>query len=178
MARDGADESDVADCTMGGVEIEIRRNGGVPPFNALVDLGVTAASSFNRLQLLAGADAISKGFADYPLTRDYADAAVRVGLAAIANGISMTRRQAAEAILVEIGAAHWDGMAGYLTRNRTGSLSESQRIVESIKSHLPHTAAAPDLAARMLNGSPKGFPARPAKCAPVSHTVEGLAEEL
>lgn len=58
MARDGADDAGIAECAMRGVELDIRRDGGVPAFNALVDAVVVASISADRGQLLVTLDTI------------------------------------------------------------------------------------------------------------------------
>jgi hypothetical protein len=69
-------------------------------------------------------------------------------------------------------------MPGYIARNRTKDLAASHAIVASVKAKLAQTDAVRDLAGRMRNGSPKGLPARASKAAPVTHTAEGLNEEI
>lgn len=177
MARDSAADVEIAGCTMRGVEMDIRRDGGAPLFPAVVEALVSATASGNGGQLLAAVDGLKSKFSDFPLTRLFAAASEKVGLSAIADGHALSQREAAEKLLVEFASSRCcDGMAGYLTRNRTKNLSASLAIVESIKSELGR--AAPDLADRMLRCSPKGFPARAPKTAPVDHSPKGLDEEL
>jgi hypothetical protein len=179
MARDGAEDLDIAEFVIRGVELDIRRDGGAPAFKSAVENAVAASRSKNAPQLLAGVNAIRREFVDSPLTRHIADAAEKVGLEAITNSLTLTPEHAAKALIVRLGSSRCcDGMTGYVARNRTKNLAESQRIVDSIKSKLAHTGAAQDLTGRMLNCSAKGLPARVAKPAPVPHSVEGLSEEL
>jgi len=170
MARDCADDADVAECVMRGVELDIRRDGGVQAFPVAVELLLVATRSGNNQQLLSGVDAIRRNFADSPLTRHIAAAVERLGLSALAEGRSL---------LVQIAESRCcDGMTGYIARNRSNNLASSRAIVGSIKSKLAQTNAVRDLADRMRNCSPKGLPARAPKVAPVAHSAEGLNEEI
>lgn len=179
MARDGADDADVAECVMRGVELDIRRDGGAPAFSAAIEIVMASTAGFNGQQLLSGADAISRNFVDSPLARHLAKAAELIGLSAIAEGRALSREEASVKLLVQVAASRCcDGMTGYIARNRTKNMAASQTIVESVKSHLGRTAAVRDLADRMQRCSPKGLPARAAKVAPVTHTTDGLNEEL
>ena len=179
MARDGADNSDIAECAIRGVEIDIRRDGGAPAFSVAVDLLVLASRGGNCQQLLSGVDAIRLQYADSTLTRHIAAAADRIGLSAITEGLSLCREVASEQLLVQIAESRCcDGMTGYVTRNRTKNLAAGQRLVGSIKAKLSGTNAVRDLGSRMLHCSPKGIPAKAAKVAPVAHTAEGLNEEI
>lgn len=179
MARDGADDADVAECVMRGVELDIRRDGGAPAYPVAVDLLTLASSGgLSGQKLLAGVDAIRRDFVDSPLTRHFAAAVETIGLSAIAEGRSLSREQAARRLLVQVAESRCcDGMTGYVARARTKDLAASHGIVGSIKSKLGQTAAAHDLAARMLNCSPKGLPARAAKGAPMTHSAESLNNE-
>lgn len=176
MARDGADDGDVAECVMRGVELDIKRDNGAPAFSVAVDAILLASGGGdNGQRLLASADAIRRDFVDSPLTRHFAAAMETVGLSAIAEGCSLSRQQAAEKLIVHFAESRCcDGMTGYVARNRTKDVSASHEIVGSIKSKLGQAFATHDLAARMLNCSPKGLPAKAARISPVSHTVEGL----
>ena len=180
MARDGADNADVAECVMRGVELDIRRDGGAPAFTEAVDLVVAACRSANGSQLLAGVDATRQKFVDSPLTRHIAEAAAKTGLAGIAAGNIPSREQAARELLVRIGASRCcDGMTGYVARHRTkNNVREGNAVVGDIKARLGQTFAVKDLANRMLNCSQKGLPARVPKAASVSHSADGLNEEL
>jgi len=179
MARDGADDADVAECVMRGVELDIRRDGGAPAFPVAVELLVVASCVGNNLQLLSGVDAIRRDFVDSPLTRHIAAAVETLGLTAFAEGRSLSAEEASEKLLVQIAQSRCcDGMTGYIARNRTRDLSASQAIVGSIKANLAQTNAVRELAVRMLNCSPKGLPARAPKASPVTHTAEGLSEEI
>ncbi len=179
MARDGADDAAVAEFVVRGVELDIKRDGGAPAFRTAVELLMVASSSGNSRQLLSGADAIGRNFVDSPLTRHIAAAVETLGLSALAEGHSLSAEHASEKLLVQIAESRCcDGMTGYIARNRTKDLAASQEIVASIKAHLPQTYAVRDLAARMLNCSPKGLPARAPKASPMAHTVAGLDEEI
>jgi hypothetical protein len=179
MARDGADDTDVAECVMRGVELDIRRDGGAPAFPVEVDLVVTASLSGNHQWLLSGVDAIGRGFVDSPLTRHIGEAVNKVALSAIAEGRALSKVQAAEKLLVQIAESRCcDGMTAYIARHRTGNLAASHAVIDSIKAKLPQTIAVHDLADRMRNCSPKGLPARAPKTPQVSHTAEGLDEEI
>lgn len=179
MARDGANEADIAECVMRGVELDIRRDGGTPAFPTAVALLVAQSGCGNSQQLLSGGDSIRKEFADSPLTRHIAAAVDTVGLSAITQGRSLSPQSASEQLLVQIAQSRCcEGMTGYVARNRTKNFAAGQMIVHSIKEKLPQTSAVRDLASRMQNCSSKGLPARAPKSAPVAHTADGLTEEL
>lgn len=179
MARDGADDADVAECVMRGVELDIKRDGGAPAFPVAVELLVVASCGGNNLQLLSGVDAIRKDFVDSPLTRHVAAAVETLGLSALAEGRSLTAEHASEKLLVQIAESRCcDGMTGYIARNRTKDLAVSHAIVVSVKAKLAQTDAVRDLAGRMRKCSPKGLPGRAPKASPVAHTAEGLNEEI
>lgn len=179
MARDGADNADVAECVMRGVELDIKRDGGAPAFPVAVNILLLTCGGGGDIQrLLAGVDAIRRDFVDSPLTRHFAAAVEKVGLSAIAEGQRLTREQAERKILVQVAESRCcDGMTGYVARKRTNDLGASHTIVESIKLKLGQTAAVRDLAARMRNCSSKGMPAKPVKLAPVTHSAESLNNE-
>ena len=179
MARDGANDADIAECVMRGVELDIRRDGGAPAFSALIEVVMAATAVGNSHQLMSDVDGISRNFVDSPLTRHFANAAELIGLSTIAEGRTLSRAQVSLKLLAQFAESRCcDGMTGYIARNRTKDLDASQKTIESIKSHLSRTAAASDLADRMQRCSPKGLPARIAKTAPVVHTADGLSEEL
>lgn len=179
MARDGADSADVAECVMRGVELDIRRDGGAPAYSAAVEILLAATAGGDSQQVLKGADVLNRTFVDSPLTRHFAKAVELVGLSAIANGHALSWQEASEKLLAQFAESRCcDGMTGYIARNRTKAMGGSQAIVESIKSHLGHTASVRDLAERMQRCSANGLPARAAKVAPVAHTADGLNEEL
>ena len=71
MVRDGADDSDVAETVMRGVERDIRRDGGAPAFPVAVDLLVLISSCGDDggARLLTAADNIRRDFVESPLTR-------------------------------------------------------------------------------------------------------------
>lgn len=176
MTRDAADDSDVAECVIRGVELDIRRDGGAPSFKAAVALIVTGSTP---QMLLLGGDEIRQKYVDSPLTRHLAEGAVKVGLEAFKLGKRYSTEQAAQALVVQLGISRCcDGMGGYITRHRTKNLADSQTVIKSIKEKLPSTHAAQSLASRMLNCSPKGLPARPPKGPRLEHTAQGLDEEL
>jgi len=179
MARDGADDLAVAECVVRGVELDIKRDGGCPAFRTAMEVLIAASSGGTGQLLISGVDAITKSFADSPLTRHIADAVEKLGTAALAEGHSLSPERASEKILVQIAESRCcDGMVGYIARNRTKDLAASQGVVDSIKGKLARTAAVCDLATRMRNCSLKGLPARAPKAAPLAHTAEGLNEEL
>jgi hypothetical protein len=179
MARDGADDTDVAECVIRGVELDIKRDGGAPAFMVAVNLLVIASLNRNSQQLLAGVDAIRRDLVDSPLTRHIAAAVETLGLSALGKENSLAVEQAAEKLLVQIAESRCcDGMAGYIARTRTKDIVASLATVASIKAKLAQTDAVRDLAERMRNCSLKGLPARAPKVAKVAHTVEGLNEEL
>jgi hypothetical protein len=179
MARDGADNADVAECVMRGVELDIRRDGGAPAFPAAVELLLVATASGNRLQILNGVDMLQRDFADNSLTRFFATAAEKVGLSAILEGRALSRQEASERLPVQFAEIRCcNSVSGYAAQH-AGNLSTANcKPTDSIKSHLPRTAAARDLAERMQRCSAKDLPPRAAKGTPVSHTADGLNEEL
>jgi hypothetical protein len=179
LAREGADDVDIAECVMRGVELDIRRDGGTPAFSVAVNLLVSESCDGNSQQLLSSVDAIRREYADSPLTRHIAAAVDTLGFTAITNGRLLTPEGASEQLLVQIAESRCcDGMTGYIARNRTKNLAASQMIVGSIKANLPLTNAVRDLASRMRRCTPKGLPARAPKAAPVAHTADGLNEEI
>lgn len=179
MAREGADEADVAECVMRGVELDIKRNGGAPAFPVAIDLLVVASLSGNSQQLLSGVDAIRRDFVNSPLTRDIAAAVETLGLSAFAEAIPMSVEKASEKLLVHLGSSRCcDGLVAYVARHRTKDIAASLAAIGSIKAKLAQTDAGRDLAGRMRNCSSKGQPARAPKTARVAHTAEGLDEEL
>ena len=119
MAREGADDADIAECVMRGVELDIRRDGGTPAFLVAVNLLVSGSCDGNSQQLLSDVEAIRKEYADSPLTRHIAAAVDTLGLTAITNGRSFTPERASEQLLVQIAESRCcDGMTGYIARNR------------------------------------------------------------
>ncbi len=178
-AREGADGVVVAGAVMEGVERYIKFCGGAPAFVVVVDTLVTACrAGFGGERLLQALDEVQSKFADSPLTRDVASAAEVIGLEAMAGIRNLSRQDAAKLILTRLGERHCDGMLDYVVRRRTGNFAAGREDIASYKSMLQRTPEARELAARMLNGSPKGLPARAAKAAPVAHTADGLNEEL
>jgi len=156
MARDGADVGAVAECVVRGVELDIKRDGGAPAFRTAVEVLVVASNAGNSQQLFSGADAIGREFVDSPLTRHITDAVEKIGLSALAEGHPLSAKDASEKLLVKFAESRCcDGMTGYIARNRTKDLSASQAIVSLIKANFRQTDAVRDLAARMLNSSPK-----------------------
>ena len=179
MARDGADDAAVAECVVRGVELDIKRDGGAPAFRTAVELLIVVSSGGSSRQLLSGVDMIAKDFVDSPLTRHITAAVETLGLSALAEGDRLSAEHASEKLLVQIAESRCcDGMTGYIARNRTKDLAASKAIVSSIKTKLARTDAVRDLAVRMRNCSPKGLPERARKADPVSHTAEGLNEEI
>jgi hypothetical protein len=178
MARDGAHAVDIAECVMKGVELDIKRDGGAPAFLTAVDTLLVGAMSGDGVKLLAGVDLIQRTYADSPLTRHLAAAVQSVGLEAIAESRGLSRKEASKLLLARIAESRCcDGMVGYVAKNRTHNIGESQRIIDSIKDALPMTAAATDLADRMLNCSEKGIPSRPVKLQAVDHSAKSLNDE-
>jgi hypothetical protein len=179
MARESANDADVAECVMRGVELDIKRNGGAPAFPVAVDLLVVASLSGNSQQLLSGVDAIRTNFVDSPLTRDIAAAVETLGLSACSGARPMSVEQASEKLLVHLGASRCcDGLVAYVARHRTKDIAASLAVIASIKAKLGQTDAVRDVAGRMRNCSSKGLPARAPKTARLDHTAEGLDEEL
>jgi hypothetical protein len=164
---------------MRGVERYIKFNGGAPAFNVVVDTVVAACcTDGGGPRLLRDLDGVGSKFADYPLTRDFASAAETIGLTAISEGCRLSRQDVAERLLIHLGQRHCDGMLDYVVRHRTREFVTGRSAVESYKSKLGQASFTPDLAARMRNCSPKGLPARAPKAPPVTHTAEGLNEEI
>ncbi len=179
MAKEGADDQAVAHCVMRGLEIDIRREGGVPGFVALADLITKFAQTGGSAKdVMIGLEGVRRGIVDSPLSRHLVHAAIQMGMRVIREFKNMSRQRVAEGILLRMAESRCcDGMHGYLSRHRTGDPSQSADIVASIKSKLGDSPQAPDLARRMLNGSAKGLPAKAAKQAVVSHTAEDLNNE-
>jgi hypothetical protein len=179
FARDGADAAVVAGCLVSGVERYIKFCGGAPAFVAVADavLAVCCAG-FGGARLFRELDEVGAKFAHSPMTRDIVSAAERIGLETLAQGGRVSRQEVAESILGHIGERQCDAILPYVVRRRTGSLAAGSEDVASYKSCLKQVPEMADLAARMLNSSPKGLPARAAKVTPVSHSADGLNEEL
>lgn len=179
MAREGAADADVAECIMRGVEPDIRRDGGAPSFCPAVELLMLATASCSRSQILDGVDMIQRDFMDFSLTRHFASATEKVGLSAINEGRALSRQEASERLLVQFAESRCcDSVVGYAARYSAETTAANEQPKDSINSHLSQTAAVRDLAERMQRCSPKGLPARAAKVEPVSHTADGLNEEL
>jgi hypothetical protein len=177
-ARSGAADAEVSEIVARGIERDIRRDGGLPAFLSAVDLVVLVsgcADASRRSQLLNGVDRLGRDFADSPLTRHVADAAAKIGLAALNEGRALSRAEAAEMMLAHFGKSRCcNCLTPYLTRNRTQSVKSSAGIVASIAEKLRSTHALPDLAARMLKASPKGLPAKAQKAPPIEHSAVAL----
>ena len=180
MVRDGADNADVAETIVRGVERDIRRDGGLPGFPAAVDI-LLAASQGHRTpqQILDDVEGLGQTFADRALTRDLASAVDSIALEMIRSGEDMSKAQAAEALIVRLAESRCcDGMTGYVARNRTQNVPAAQQLVDEVKGMLPQTLAVRDLASRMLDGNEKGMPARAPNVARLEHSHQGLSEEL
>lgn len=179
MARDVAEDADIAECIMRGVELDIRRDGGAPAFSAAVELLMVATVSGNKLQILDGVDMLQRNFVDFPLTRCFASASEKVGLSAINEGRALSRQEASERLLVQFAEIRCcDSVIGYAKRHPANVPAANEKPRDSIKTHLSHTAGVRDLADRMQRCSPKGLPARAPKASPVAHTAEGLNEQI
>ena len=181
-ARSGADASEVASIVVLGVERDIRRDGGAPAFGPAVDFLVLAAQSSaeNRCnQLLTGVDMLNREYADSPLTRYVADAAAHIGVTCINEGFALSRQIAAERLIAHLARSRCcEGMSPYLTRNLTQSASSSRAIVSYVDAEISKKDSLRDLAARMLNGSPKGLPAKAQKAIPITHSAAALNDEV
>lgn len=179
-ARSGADASEVASIVVLGVERDIRRDGGAPAFGPAVDFLVLAAQSSaeNRCnQLLTGVDMLNREYADSPLTRYVADAAAHIGVTCINEGFALSRQIAAERLIAHLARSRCcEGMTPYLTRNLTQFASSSRAIVSNVDAEISKKVR--DLAARMLNGSPNGIPAKAPKAIPITHSAAALNDEV
>lgn len=177
-ARLGAEDGEVAEIVSLGEERDIRRDGGSPAFSPAVDLIVIVSESTAESrchQLLAGVDGLRRDFADSSLTRYFAAAAETIGLTVVNEGRGLSRMDAAVMLLIHFWRSRCgDGMTSYLTKNRTQSVAQSLAIVGSITSNLARTNALRCLAARMLNASPSGLPAKTPKQPPIEHSAYAL----
>ncbi|MFO1500197.1 MAG: hypothetical protein U1G07_17710 [Verrucomicrobiota bacterium] len=179
-ARDGADDSQVAEIVALGLERDIRRDGGSPAFVQAVGLLVRASESGGEdgtIQLLDGGDSLNRQFADWSLTRNVVSAAQAIGVAVINRGGILTAQEASECLLTHLAQSRCcDNMIPYLTRNRTHSVAKSQAITGSIATHVAINPSLRDLAARMLNASDCGLPPRVARLPPIDHSASALNE--
>lgn len=181
-SRLGADNADVAAIVVLGVERDIRRDGGAPAFCPAVNLLVQASQSSETdgcNQLLASVDILRREFADSPLTRYLASAVEQVGLAAINEGQCFSTLDAAKELLAHLARSRCcDGMAAYLTKHRTNSVSQSQALLASISASISGLSSLDNLAERMLSSSSKGMPAKPPKASPITHLASVLKDEV
>lgn len=175
--RVGADDAVVADIVARGLEREVRMSGGMPAFNPAAQMLAEISNwpgGAGIHQLLSGVDALVRQFSESALTRDVADAALKVGLARLREGRAISAGGASVLLLAEIGKGRCDQLSGYLTRNRTQCPEASAAIISSIKVELCSAASLRDLADRMGKGSAKGLPARAPKTLPIEHSAEAL----
>lgn len=180
-ARVGASESAVAEIAILGVERDIRHGGGAPSFKATIELliDVTCSRVQPRERLLAGIDALNRQFADSSFTRYVSSAAESLGLECLRNGVAPSGEQLATLVLGKlIDSRCCDGITPYITRNRTQSIAESARIVESVKGRVRQSGTLTSLAGRMLNASAKGLPEKAPKANRVSHQASDLQNEV
>ena len=181
-ARTGAKDAEVAEIAALGVERDIRRDGGSPAFCQAVDLLVLISQSADEnrsVHLLTTIDNLGREFADFPLTRYVADAAGKIGLTVINEAQRLSRVEAAGALLTHLARSRClDGMVPYLTKNLTQSVERSIAFVNSVATNLPATNTFQSLAARMLNATPCGLPAKAPKRAPIEHSASALNDEV
>jgi hypothetical protein len=179
-ARDGADDSQIAEIVALGLERDIRRDGGSPAFVPAVELLVRASqlgAQNGIIQLLDGVDNLDRQFADWSLTRNVVSAAQVIGVAVINRGGVFTAQEASEFLLTHLAQSRCcDNMTPYLTKNRTHSAEKSMAITCSIAAHVATRPALRDLAARMLNASDRGLPSRPTRLPAIDHSASALNE--
>jgi hypothetical protein len=175
--RAGADDADVAELAVRGVERDIRRDGGAPAFGPAVQLAVLIscqASSSSSQQLVRNIDDLARLHSESSLTRHVLSAAEKVALAARSEGVSLSRLQASERIIAQMARGRCEGMSGYAMRHRTHSLTATESLIGSVSDKLLSAPSCGDLATRMLNANAKGLPAKPARAPRIDHSAESL----
>ena len=175
-ARQGAADSEVAEVVIAGLELDIRRDGGLPGFGQAIDIVESAKDAprlfeaTERLRILHG---------DCPLTRYLAAAVEKIGLANINAGQKSSREKLETAVLTQIAASRCcDGMIPYVTKNRTQSVAESSRIIGSITQKVNASPTMANLAQRMRNAPANGRPEKAPKALRVNHSATALANEV
>lgn len=175
-ARQGVADAEVANVMVAGLERDVRRDGGLRGFNEAIAMVVSAA---NRNQLLEGTARLRILNGDCSLTRHLAAAAEKVGLARINGGQIISRDSAEKAVLTQIARSRCgDSMVPYVTKNRTQSVSESTKIIDSIHHKISGSNALADLAQRIRTGPKDGMPTKAARAPRVTHSAEALGSEV
>ena len=175
--REGADEADVAELAIRGVERDIRREGGAPAFGPAVDLVVLISSQIpgsTPQMLVRNTDSLSRVHADRSLTRHILSAAEKVALGALGKGTHLSQHEAAGRSIAQIARGHCEGMSGYVTRHRTGSIAATEVLSEAVSDKLGAAPSLSDFAPRMLNASAKGYPAKAPRIAQIDHSADHL----
>lgn len=180
--KQGADCTEVAELAVAGVERDIRRDRGVPSFKELVALVSEVTrhpSNAQRPTLLDETEKLRTTYAESSLNRHMIDAAEKVGLSCLNEGISLTQEEASEKILAQFAKGRCcDGLGPYITRHRTHSITESNRIVTTIIDCISSSQSLGDLARRMLNGSRQGLPEKAPKLTPVNYSSDSLNSDV
>jgi hypothetical protein len=69
-------------------------------------------------------------------------------------------------------------MIPYVTKNRTQSVSESTKIIDSIHHKINGSSALADLAQRIRTGPKDGMPSKAPRAPRVNHSAEALTSEV
>jgi len=178
QARAGADPTEIARLLVKGVERDIRRDGGIPVFNPLIDtlvlmtrqgMAVGQAAMQERLAVLG------EQFADSSMTRYVVAAAERVGLEALQHSRVLSAQGAAERILAGLAESRGcEGLANYVARSPASSITVANTQVKTVLREANRSADISDLARRMLVGSERGLPTKAARVERISHNAADL----
>ncbi len=175
-ARQGVADAEVAEVVVAGLERDVRRDGGLRGFNDAIAIVV---DSSNRNQLLEATARLRIMHGDCSLTRHLAAAAEKVGLTRLNNRQAMSVESAEKAVLTHIARSRCgDGMIPYVTKNRTQSVSESTKIIDSIHDKVSRSHALANLAQRIRTGPKDGMPSKALGLSRVTHSAEALASEV
>ncbi len=175
--RAGADDADVAELAVRGVEREVRHGGGAPAFVPAVHLAVLIsrqASDSSSQQLVRSIDELARLHGESSLTRSVLCAVEKVALAALSEGVSLSLLTASKLTITQMARRCCDGMSGYATRHRTHSITATESLIGSVSDKLLSAPSCGDLASRMLNANAKGLPAKAARGPRLDHSAESL----
>lgn len=175
--RVGADDAAVADLTVRCLEREVRFDRGAPAFEPAVQLATLVSgqdAANGSQQLVRTIDRLARALGASPLTRDILSAAEKITLAALRDGAALSRNEAGKAIIAQVVRSRCEGMSAYTTRHRTHSIKATEILIDSVSSKVRATPSLHDFATRMLNGTAKGMPAKPARLSRIDHSAEGL----